>query len=296
MTAKQIEPRCVWPLAAELGEGPVWSARDEALYFVDIKGQNIHCWSERDTPATWHVPESVGFVQPLLRGGWVAGLKSGLHRFDENTFKNGQLDLLLAPEWDKPSNRLNDAFTDAEGHLWFGSMDDAESAASGSLYFVDGYGKAVVKDADYVITNGPCTSPDERIFYHTDTLAKTIYAFDLDANQALSNKRALIYVENGYPDGTAVDAEGCLWVALFAGGRVDRYSPRGELLQTVEFPCANITKIAFGGADLCTAYATTAWKGMTAKQREEQPLAGGLFSFEVDVPGLPQSLVRRGFA
>jgi xylono-1,5-lactonase len=294
VNTKQIEPRCVWPLAALLGEGPVWSARDDALYFVDIKGQDIHRWSERGSPVTWHVPEPIGFVQPLLGGGWVAGLKSGLHRFDENAFKNGRLDFLLAPEWNKPTNRLNDAFTDGDGHLWFGSMDDAEEAASGKLYCVDQFGKAVAKDAGYVITNGPCASPDGRIFYHTDTLAKTIYAFDIAANQTLANKRVFIQIEQGYPDGTAVDAEGCVWIAVWAGSCALRYSPRGELLQTVAFPCANITKIAFGGADLCTAYATTAWKGLSAQEREEQPLAGGLFSFEVAVPGQPQSLIRQG--
>ncbi len=287
-------PQCIWPLAAELGEGPVWSARDEALYFVDIKGQNIHRWSESREPAIWHMPEPVGFVQPLLDKGWVAGFKSGLYRFEPEHFQQGARPLLLAPEWDKPSNRLNDAFTDANGHLWFGSMDDAEIAPSGALYCVDRYGKAVVKDAGYVITNGPCMSPDGRIFYHTDTLTKTIYAFDVQANQHLTNKRPLIKIDRGYPDGTAVDAAGCLWISLFAGGRVERYSPQGELLQTVKFPCANVTKIAFGGADLCTAYATTAWKGMTPGQREKQPLAGGLFSFRVDTPGLPQSLIQQG--
>ena len=294
MSSLQIKPRCVWPLSAELGEGPVWSAGEEALYFVDIKGQNIHRWSSPTEHETWRMPEPVGFVQPLLDGGWVAGLKSGLHRFEPERFQKGTLPLLLAPEWDKPTNRLNDAFTDSQGRLWFGSMDDAEVEPSGKLYCVDKFGKAVAKDEGYVITNGPCTSPDGRTFYHTDTLAKTIYAFDVEAGQVLANKRALIRIENGYPDGTTVDAEGCLWIALFAGGRVERYSKRGELLQSVQFPCSNVTKIAFGGADLCTAYATTAWKGMSEQKRTEQPLAGGLFSFQVDTPGLPQSLIRQG--
>ncbi len=287
-------PTCIWPLASELGEGPVWHAAEQALYFVDIKVQNIYRWHDRGEPTTWHMPEPIGFVQPLLDKGWVAGLKSGLYRFDPDKSQAEQLKFLLAPEWKIPSNRLNDAFTDADGHLWFGSMDDAEEAVSGKLYFIDSLGKAIVKDEGYVITNGPCTSPDGRIFYHTDTLAKTIYAFDVDAGQQLSNKRVLIKIDRGYPDGTTVDLAGCLWVALFAGGAVQRYSPSGELLQTVKFPCPNVTKIAFGGADLRTVYATTAWKGMTAQQREAQPLAGGLFSFQVDTPGLSQGLIRQG--
>jgi len=289
------KPECVWPLAAELGEGPVWLESEQALYFVDIKGQNIHRWSEAEQ-TSWRMPEPIGFVQPMQNGDWIAGLKSGLYQFNKKDFQHDKLNLLLAPEPNQPSNRLNDAFTDSDGYLWFGSMDDAERAPTGALYCVDHLGSAIAKDAGYVITNGPCTSPNGRIFYHTDTLAKTIYAFDIESNQTLTNKRTLIQIERGYPDGTAVDAEGCLWVALFAGSAVQRYSSSGALLQTIEFPCPNITKIAFGGADLRTAYATTAWKGMTPEQRHAAPLAGGLFSFEVDVPGLPQSLIRRGFA
>jgi sugar lactone lactonase YvrE len=90
----------------------------------------------------------------------------------------------------------------------------------------------------------------------------------------------------GYPDGSTVDSEGCLWTGLFGGWAVRRYAPDGALLETVRFPVANITKIAFGGAGLTTAYATTAAKGLDASARKEQPLAGGLFSFEAPVPGL----------
>jgi len=287
-----LEPRCIWPLAAELGEGPIWLADEQALYFVDIKGQNIHRWRDNSEPTTWHMPQPVGFVQPLQGGGLIAGLKDGLYRF----LAPASLARTHQPEPTLPGNRLNDAYTDPDGQLWFGSMDDAEQAPSGSLYCVEATGKVIKQDADYVITNGPAMSPDGRIFYHTDTLAKTVYAFDLGPEKRLLNKRALIHILNGYPDGTAVDAAGCLWVALFAGARVERYSARGELLQTVRFPCANVTKIAFGGADLCTAYATTAWKGLSSQDRAAQPMAGGLFSFAVETPGLPQGKIRKGFS
>jgi xylono-1,5-lactonase len=98
----------------------------------------------------------------------------------------------------------------------------------------------------------------------------------------------------GYPDGPTVDSDGCLWTGLFAGWAVRRYSPKGELLMDVRFPCANVTKIAFAGDDLRTVYATTAWKGLDAKARAAQPLAGALFRFEVDVPGQPQHEVLHG--
>ena len=116
------------------------------------------------------------------------------------------------------------------------------------------------------------------------------------ADGALSNRRVFAAIEDGagYPDGPAVDAESCVWTGLFGGWGARRYSPAGEVVDFVRFPCANVTKLAFGGADLKTAYATTAWKGLSPAERAAQPLAGGLFAFGVDTPGLPQHDVRHG--
>jgi len=286
-------PECVLQSACELGEGPVWREADRSVWFVDIKGLRIHRYEPSSGAArSWKAPAQPGFIAPVAGGGWIAGLKTGLHRFDPAT---GGFELLAAVEDAGLDNRLNDGFADASGRLWFGSMHDGETALSGALYRFDDRGLKRMDDG-YCITNGPTLSPDGRTFYHTDTLKKVIYAFDLAADGALSNKRVFVAVEDGagYPDGSIVDAEGCLWTALFAGWGVRRYSPKGELLTSVRFPCANITKIALGGPDLKTAYATTAWKGLSAAEREAQPLAGALFRFAVDTPGLPQHDVRHG--
>jgi sugar lactone lactonase YvrE len=167
-------------------------------------------------------------------------------------------------------------------------MDDAEGEATGMLYRFH-HGVLAPMDSGYVITNGPAFSPDGRVLYHTDTLTRRIYAFDLGRDGALSNKRLFIEIEEGagYPDGPTVDSEGCLWTGLFGGWSVRRYGPDGRLLQSVRFPVANITKLAFGGETLTTVYATTAAKGLDAAALTAQPLAGGLFSFEAAVPGLP---------
>ncbi|MFN3582636.1 SMP-30/gluconolactonase/LRE family protein [Phenylobacterium sp.] len=281
------EPECVLRADAELGEGPVWLAEDDAVWFVDIKGKRIHRYEPVTGAAwSWAAPDQVGFIVPVRGGGWIAGLKTGLHRFDP---RSGRFDLMATIEDPKLDNRLNDGFVDEKGRLWFGSMHDGEKNLTGALYRLDGAGLKRC-DTGYCITNGPAMSPDGRTLYHTDTLLKTIYAFDVAANGELSNRRVFVRIEEGggYPDGPAVDVEGCLWTGLFAGRHVRRYSPKGELIGKVEFPVANITKIAFGGDDLKTMYATTAWKGLSAKEREAQPLAGGLFRFEVDTPGLPQ--------
>ena len=280
---------CVWPLAAELGEGPVWHGA--ALWFVDIKGRKIH----RFDPAggetkSWDAPSAPGFIAPLAGGGWVAGLKTGLHRFDPDTGVFTLLATVEAPELD---NRINDGSVDPAGRVWFGTMHDPETAPRGALYRYDRRGLARFDDG-ICITNGPAASPDGRTLYHTDTLAKTIHAYDLAAKGDLANRRDFATIEAGagHPDGSTVDAEGCVWVALWGGWGVRRYSPAGEVVGFVKLPCANITKIAFGGDDLKTVYATSAWKGLSAAERAAQPLAGGLFSFRVDVPGQPQHEAR----
>jgi xylono-1,5-lactonase len=276
----------VLPVGAELGEGPVWVARDSALWFVDIKGQRVHRWNpERREHRHWSAPQPPGFIAPVRGGGFIAGLKSGLHRFDPEA---GGFAPLAQVEPQRPANRLNDGCVSPEGALWFGSMHDPEAEPSGALYRLDAHGRCTCLDEGYVITNGPAFSPDGRVFYHTDTGERTVYAFDRPQPHALARKRVFVRIEAGagYPDGTAVDQEGCLWIALWGGWGVRRYSPEGKLLASVGLPCANVTKLAFGGTDLRTAYVTTAWKGLTPAQRAAQPLAGDLFSFEAPVPGL----------
>lgn len=282
-----MEAICVWPLEATLGEGPVWIGREAALWFTDIKQRKIH----RFDPASgdrnsWDAPDQPGFILPATNGRFIAGLKTGLHLFDP---PSGRFELLVAPEPDKPGNRLNDATVGPDGRLWFGSMDDAEEAQSGAVYRLDDGPRTVKVGGECCITNGPAISPDGRILYHTDTLTRTIDAYDIGADGSLSNRRrfATIKDEDGYPDGPTVDSEGCLWTGLWAGWRARRYSPEGEILQEVRVPAANVTKVAFGGADLRMVYVTTARKGLSDEELAKQPQAGGLFSFQSDVAGLP---------
>ena len=285
---RSIAVSCVWRLAAELGEGPLWW--QEALWFTDIKRQRLH----RFDPAggerrSWPAPSPIGFLAPRSNGHFIAGAKHGLMDFDPQT---GDFTLLRAIEPDRPGNRLNDGAVDPYGRLWFGSMDNGESEPTGVLYRF-AHGELAPMDRGYVIPNGPAFSPDGTRLYHTDTVAWRIYVFDLGPDGSLSNKRLLVEIEKeaGHPDGLTSDSEGCLWTGLFGGWAVRRHSPEGQLLQTVSFPVANVTKIAFGGPDLQTAYATTAAKDLSKAELAEQPLAGGLFSFAAPAPGLPTRAV-----
>jgi len=144
------------------------------------------------------------------------------------------------------------------------------------------------------ITNGPAVSPDGRILYFVDTLGGTIEAADIGEDGSLANRRAFAKIDprTGHPDGPTIDSNGCLWISLYAGWEAQRYSARGELVERIRFPVANITKIAFGGDDRRTVFATTARQLLSADEIARQPQIGDLFEFRVDVPGMPCPLVR----
>ena len=288
-------PRCIWAVETELGEGPIWHASERAVYFVDIKGQKIHRLSvESGRRDSWSVPGQPGFLVPLDDDRFVCGLADGLYLF--RTTKP-LFTKVLDVETHLPGNRLNDGYVDAQGRLWFGTMSDSESDASGTLYRLGDRGELLPQDSGYVITNGPAMSPDGRTIYHTDTLKRVVYVFDVSDDGSLARKRPFVTLcDNGYPDGMAVDSAGCVWIAVFGGWRIDRFSPQGEHMDSIRFPCANVTKLAFGGDDLCTVYVTTARKGLSLDDRVRQPLAGGLFSFRSPTPGLPQRRCRKGIS
>ncbi|HEX8480993.1 MAG TPA: SMP-30/gluconolactonase/LRE family protein [Allosphingosinicella sp.] len=280
------EPRSVWNVAAELGEGPVWVERDKALWFTDIKRRKIHRFDPAaGTRDSWDSPEQVGFVLPARSGGFVAGLMSGLHRFDEKT---GRFTLIAEIEPERPHNRLNDGVVDGAGRLWFGTMDNGEKGKTGAFYRFERDEVFPTGIEGIAITNGPALSPDGRLLYFVDTRNGTIDRADVGEDGSLGPPRPFVRIDpaEGFPDGPTVDSEGGVWIGLYAGWEARRYSPSGELAARIRFPVANITKIAFGGEDLRTVYATTARQLLTAAQIELQPQAGDLFEFRVDVPGV----------
>ncbi|QNM84039.1 SMP-30/gluconolactonase/LRE family protein [Sphingomonas sabuli] len=285
------EPELVADLGAELGEGALWDGRDASLWFTDIKRRRVY----RYHPAThdlssWNAPAEIGFVVPAQSGGFIAGLQGGLHRFDP---ESGRFELLAAVEADRPGNRLNDAAVDPAGRLWFGSMDNAEEADSGAFYCFH-RGELHVTGLDGIcITNGPAISPDGSTLYWVDTLGRAIFECAIRADGALGASRQLIAIApaDGHPDGPTVDSEGCLWIGLYGGWAARRYSPAGDLLESVAFPVGNITKLAFGGDDMRTVFATTASQKLTADELSKQPKAGGLFRFRTEVAGLASPAV-----
>lgn len=284
----RVMPTLLLDARAALGESPRWCARDACLYWTDIAAHRIH----RFDPATGanitrQLDEPVGCLAPRARGGLVLGMRSGIAVIDA---WDAPLRPLGPPFLvDLPDYRCNDACTDAAGHWWLGSVDEAKSTHDAALYRIAPDGAAVRKFGGMTTCNGAAFSPDGRTFYHADTPTHAIRAFDHDpATGTLGPPRLLHQFVHGTgrPDGAAVDAEGCIWSALFDGGRVVRLSPAGELLATIDLPVSRPTMISFGGDDGRTAFVTSARKGLSAEQLAHEPLAGGLFTVRVDVPGL----------
>jgi sugar lactone lactonase YvrE len=218
----------------------------------------------------------------------VMGMELALYRVRE-----GILGDRLAEIGGDRHCRSNDATVDPSGRLWFGTMDLGLHLPTGQVHVFDGAAVRPV-GGQCPITNGPAVSPDGKTLYHVDTLAGKIWAFDISAREQLVDGRlfASIDLDEGYPDGVTVDAEGGVWVALWGGWSVRRYSSTGELLMKVAIPCSQVTKIAFGGEDLRTAFVTTARIGLSDEDLRKQALAGGLFAFPSPVAGLPSHAVR----
>lgn len=277
---------CLADVRATLGEGPVWHAAEQALYWVDIPERRVFRWSEADGVKTVAVERHICSLMPRSRGGFIGAGYDGFLAIDAGLAATPILD----PEPEHPGNRFNDGKIDRAGRLWAGTMDRAEGAASGSLYRLDPDLSWERIDSGYRVTNGPAFSRDGRVMYHTDSALQTVYAFDLDPDGGVGERRVhLRFGEgDGYPDGMTVDAEDCLWIAFWDGWCVRRFSPSGELLATIAVPVQRPTSVAFGGPGLDRLFITSAARDLSPAELEGQPQAGGLFVCEPGVCGIAE--------
>ena len=282
--------------AALLGESPVWHPRENALYYADIPGHRL----QRFDPASgelvhWDFDTDVASLAPCPDGSLLLAMRDGLWRFDP---QGGARMRLAEPPYDPAKERFNDGKCDPQGRFWAGTIYEPRDAAKATLHCWAG-GKLVRRADNATVGNGLAWSPNGRTLYWSDTKAHTIYAFDFEpATGELGGRRVFARFPlkqegqsldgyGGRPDGAAVDAEGCYWVAMFEGQRLLRLSPAGELLREVRLPVRCATMPCFGGADLKTIYITTSREKRPAAELAAQPMAGCVLALDVDVPGLP---------
>ena len=284
-TMGMADVTCIADVHAVLGEGPVWVAREAALYWLDIKGRKIFRLGDDGAFQQWPTPMRVGSIAPRKSGGFIAGTEDGIAIVDP---ASNRFEIVARPEQDLPGNRFNDGKVDRRGRFWAGTMDDEEKAASGTLYCVDADLGCTAVDSGYKVTNGPAFSPSGDVMYHNDSARQVTYAFDMDAGGNAANRRTFLQFGpgDGYPDGMTVDSEGCLWIAFWGGWCIRRYSPDGEWVETIKMPVQRPTSCAFGGRDLERLYVTSASIGLDEEALQMQPNAGGLFMLEPGVRGL----------
>ncbi len=271
-----------------LGECPLWDEREQVLWWVDILGPSLKKFDA--SVAVLRLPEAMGSFAFREKGGLVAAMKSGFYFYDPDT---GERDLICRPEAQLPANRLNDGRCDRQGRFWAGSMVDVPPRRPhGSLYRLSPGGECSLMRPELFIPNSLAWSPDGRTMYFADSVRKLIWRFDYDPSSGtMANERVFFdcAANPGSPDGSCVDAEGCLWNAEYGGWRVVRYTPAGKIDRVISLPAANPTCCCFGGPRLDTLYVTTAAQHLDAMQLQAQPLAGSVFAVPNAGTGLPES-------
>lgn len=271
-----------------MGEGPIWIAREGALYWVDIVGQKVFRWSGQGGTQTWEPRTHITTLAPRAGGGFVGAGHDGFVAFEFG----GEITVLDDPEPERVGNRFNDGKVDRAGRFWAGTMDRHEQQASGALYRLDPTLGSSRIDDGYRVTNGPAFSINGRTMYHTDSALQRVYAFDLAADGTVANRRifAQFGEGDGYPDGMTIDADDCLWIAFWDGWCLRRLSPAGERVAELTVPVQRPTSVAFGGPDLDHLFITSARRDLTAEELLGQPHAGGLFLTVPGVRGLAEPL------
>ncbi len=283
------EVRCVQQANAILGEGPLWCARDNVLYWLDIKRPAVYRYDpERGQTGHWPLSSEIGCMALRESGGMVVALRTGFAYLD---LASGVEMAITDPEADRPDTRFNDGKVDRRGRFWAGTLHDDETEPLGSLYRFNPDISCRTMQGGVICANGTGWSPDDRTMYFTDSVIRTIWAYRFDAdNGAISNRRVFAEVAEGtgYPDGLTVDADGHVWSAVWDGWRVVRYDPAGRIDREIAMPVQRPTSCMFGGADLKTLFVTSASIDLDAEALAIGGSAGGLFAVEVATPGLPE--------
>lgn len=267
---------------ATLGEGPVWDARTQNLYWVDILNKKVFAWDQTIA----EVDDFVGCLAPQPNGHLILGKRFSFVDLDPDTGHQA----ILAAVSEPAANRFNDGKCDPAGRFLAGSMDMNEKNATGRLYRFDGK-KVETLISNVTISNGMAWSPDHKTFYYIDTPTREICAYDYDITHGEINNRRVAFTvpeSMGWPDGMTSDMQGNVWVALWGGAQISKWNPRtGKLLEQIPIPALQTSSCAFGGKNMNELYITSARVGMSETALSKYPLSGGVFKVETTIEGMP---------
>lgn len=292
---------------SRLGESPLWHPAESRLYWCDIAAHELHRYDpDTSVHEHWVFDSEPSACAPMLGGGLLLAMRDGLWRFDT---EGGRRTRLAEPPYDPAVERFNDGKADAWGRFWVGTIFEPREPALAALYCFDA-GHLERRADGITVSNGLAWSPDGRTMYWSDTKVHAVYAMDYDLSSGAVSRRRLFAqfasrvqtaapaVYGGRPDGAAIDAEGCYWVAMYEGARLLRLSPSAEVLLDLALPLRCPTMPCFGGSDLKTLYLTSAREARPASELVAMPLSGCVMQLRVEVPGLPVNFARlsRGVA
>ena len=277
-------PPCV------LGEGPVWSDRDQCLYYVDIVSCRLHAyWPATAAHKAWQFDQFTGSLAECRSGGLILTLRDRVVRFDPA--RGRTLEEIVVLERDRPANRLNDGKTDRWGRFWVGSMQHDEKANTGRLWCVSDDGKALSVRDGIGVSNSISFDDERGRMYFADSLSRVIEFSTWDDARQPTAWQPFATAGKGAPDGSCTDAGGHLWSAEWAGQRLVRYSPAGQIERAIEMPMSRPSCCTFGGRDYRTLFVTSARYMMSPEEEQRDLAAGSLCCIAMDdVQGLPPNL------
>ena len=277
----------------QLGEAVMWDDRCRVVWWTDIEGRAVFRYCPADQRLDrWNTPQRLcSFGLVAEREQLICAFEGGFAYFKPDS---GELRWLHRIDQENGAARLNDGRCDRQGRFWAGSMIENAAAATsaGGLYCVDRHLSVARKMSGIAISNSLCWSPDSALLYHADSPNRRIdrYEFDKDTGD-VSNRTTFAQAPlGGRPDGSTIDAQGYLWNAQWAPGKVVRYNPGGGIDLVLSVPASQPTCVAFGGALLNLLFVTSAREGLSPEALAAEPEAGNLFVFETDVVGIRESL------
>jgi sugar lactone lactonase YvrE len=274
-----------------LGEGVQWDAAAQTLWWTDIQEKRLHRynWAAK-TLETFAAPERIGSFGLIESSHLlIVAFASGVALWDP---RGTTLRWLARPDAGTAGVRFNDGRVDRQGRFWAGTMEETEPRTGrGSLYCIDGNGRATRRESGVKIANGLCWSPDSTRLYFADSPSGEIHCYDFNAaTGTIANRQLFARITDGaHPDGAATDSQGFVWSAHWGAGRVVRYTPDGTIDEVLEVPARQPTCVAFGGPALDLLFVTSARAGLTETERAAQPSAGDVFVYKIGYAGLPES-------